>query len=240
MDQQIVTATAGAAVAAIAFFHTITGPDHYLPFIMIGRVRKWPAFKTAILTLICGLGHVSSSIVLAVIAIFFGKLLTRIQWIEESRGELAAWLLIAFGFFYMVWGMKQAFRNREHTHEHEHDDGSVHEHVHSHYGNHLHVHMANEDTRKITPWVLFIIFVLGPCEPLIPLMLAPASQGNILGVVWVAALFSVITLATMLALVLGSLYGLNRISFKGVEKYAHALAGGSIMACGLAMQFLGL
>ena len=106
MNEQTITIAAGVAAASIAFFHTLTGPDHYLPFIMIGRAKNWSAFKTSMLTLLCGFGHVFSSIVLAVIAVLFGSLLTQIQWIEESRGALAAWLLIAFGFFLYGLGHK--------------------------------------------------------------------------------------------------------------------------------------
>ena len=238
MNEQTIVISAGAAVASIAFFHTITGPDHYLPFIMIGRARKWSTLKTSMLTMACGLGHVLSSIILAIIAIFFGSLLTKIEWIEESRGELAAWMLVAFGLFYMVWGVKQAYKNREHKHVHDHGDGHTHEHEHCHQNTHSHFHI--EDKKKITPWVLFIIFVLGPCEPMIPLLIAPASTGNLSGVIWVAVVFTVVTLLTMLGLVLSSLYGLKQVSFKPVEKYSHALAGASIFCCGLAMQFLGL
>ncbi len=238
MNEQTVVISAGAAVASIAFFHTLTGPDHYLPFIMIGRARNWSAFKTSMLTLLCGFGHVFSSIILAVIAIFFGSMLTGIKWIEESRGELAAWMLIAFGLFYMVWGLKRAYKNREHKHVHDHGDGHSHEHEHSHHDSHSHVHI--KDDKKITPWVLFIIFVLGPCEPMIPLLIAPASQGSITGTIWVAVIFTVVTLATMLGLVLSSLYGLKQISLKPIERYSHALAGASLLCCGLAMVFLGL
>jgi len=238
MNEQAVVITAGATVAFIAFFHTLTGPDHYLPFIMIGRVRNWSTLKTSMLTLLCGFGHVASSIVLAAIAIFCGSLLAGIEWIEESRGELAAWMLIAFGFFYMAWGIKQAYKNREHKHVHNHGDGHVHEHEHSHHESHSHVHI--KDDKKITPWILFIIFVLGPCEPMIPLLIAPASQGSISGTIWVAVVFTVVTLATMLGLVLSSLYGLNQISLKPIERYSHALAGASLLCCGLAMVFLGL
>ena len=238
MNEQTVVVSAGVAVASMAFFHTLTGPDHYLPFIMIGRARKWSAWKTSMLTLVCGFGHVFSSIILAAIAILFGSLLTKIEWIEESRADLAAWMLIAFGFFYMIWGIKQAYKNRTHAHTHEHSDGNIHEHEHSHQHSHSHFHL--DDKKKITPWVLFIIFVLGPCEPMIPLLLAPASKGSISGVIWVAVIFTVVTLATMLGLVLSSLYGLKQISLKPVEKYAHAIAGASILCCGIAMQFLGL
>ena len=32
--------------ATIGFVHTITGPDHYLPFIVIGRARRWSLART--------------------------------------------------------------------------------------------------------------------------------------------------------------------------------------------------
>ncbi len=238
MTDQTLLLTTGAGAATVAFLHTITGPDHYLPFIMIGRARNWSAFKTAMLTLGCGFGHVFSSIILAGIAIAFGSLLTKLEWFEAIRGDLAGWLLIVFGFCYMVWGIKWLFKHREHEHCHIHEDGSVHEHPHTHISVHAHVHESKE--RNITPWVLFIIFVLGPCEPFIPLLLAPADKGDFFAVVMVAIIFSVVTLLTMLGLVMSSLYGLKMLTFKKFEKYTHAVAGASIFGCGLAIQFLGL
>jgi nickel/cobalt transporter (NicO) family protein len=238
MTDQAFILTTTATAASIAFLHTITGPDHYLPFIMIGRARNWSAFKTAMLTLICGFGHVFSSIILAMICIWFGSMLTEIEWLEGFRGNLAGWLLIAFGFVYMVWGIKWIFKHKEHNHSHIHEDGKLHEHQHAHVTTHAHVH--EQDSRRITPWVLFIIFVLGPCEPMIPLLMAPASKGSAFGVVIVAVIFTAVTLLTMLGLVMSSLYGLKMFTFKKLEKYTHALAGGSILCCGLAIQVLGL
>lgn len=205
---------------------------------MIGRARNWSAFKTAMLTLACGFGHVFSSIILAMVCIWFGSILTGIEWLEEFRGNLAGWLLIAFGFAYMLWGLKWVFKHKKHTHCHIHEDGSVHEHPHSHVTAHAHVH--DKDKKNITPWVLFIIFVLGPCEPLIPLMMAPASKGSYFGAAVVAIIFSVITLLTMLGLVMSSLFGLKMFSLNKAEKYTHAIAGASILCCGLAIQVLGL
>lgn len=238
MNDQAFILTTAAAAASIAFFHTITGPDHYLPFIMIGRARNWSAFKTAMLTLACGFGHVFSSIILAAICIWFGSMLTEIKWLEGFRGNLAGWLLIAFGFVYMVWGIKWVFNHKKHNHCHIHQDGSLHEHPHGHFTAHAHVH--EKGNRNITPWVLFIIFVLGPCEPMIPLLMAPASKGSMSGVVVVAVIFSLVTMVTMLGLVMSSLYGLKMLSFKRVEKYTHVIAGASILCCGLAIQVLGL
>jgi nickel/cobalt exporter len=58
--------------ASIGFFHTLFGPDHYLPFIMMSRAKKWSLTKTAWITVLCGIGHVGSSVVLGAIGIILG------------------------------------------------------------------------------------------------------------------------------------------------------------------------
>lgn len=32
--------------APIGFFHTLLGPDHYLPFLVMAKARKWWIIKT--------------------------------------------------------------------------------------------------------------------------------------------------------------------------------------------------
>jgi hypothetical protein len=93
---------------------------------------------------------------------------------------------------------------------------------------------------KMTPWVLFLIFVFGPCEPLIPILMYPAAQSNISGSVLVSVLFSVVTIGTMMSIVLAFKLGLNKINLKPIEKYSHLIAGAMIFFSGLAIQFLGL
>jgi hypothetical protein len=44
----------------------------------------------------------------------------------------------------------------------------------------------------------------------------------------------------MMSIVWASSWGINRLPMKTMERYTHALAGGSICLCGLAIQFLGL
>ncbi|MCU0606921.1 MAG: hypothetical protein MUF78_05780 [Candidatus Edwardsbacteria bacterium] len=92
----------------------------------------------------------------------------------------------------------------------------------------------------MTPWVLFVVFVFGPCEPLIPLLMYPAARHSATGVAMVTAVFGLTTLATMLAMVLGARRGIALMPTAWAERYTHALAGGSILLCGLAIQFLGL
>ena len=229
---------AGTA-ATLGFVHTVLGPDHYLPFIVISRARKWPLSKTLFISFLCGLGHVMSSVVLGFVGIALGMAVFSLEKIESFRGGAAAWLLIGFGFAYFIWGLHRAFRNRPHKHIHVHVDGELHEHVHTHEASHAHVH-GEEKKPNLTPWILFTIFVFGPCEPLIPLVMYPAAKQNIPGVILVALTFGLTTILTMLTIIAVSSWGMSFIKLGRLERYVHALAGAMIFISGLSVQFLGL
>ena len=227
------------AASSIAFFHTLFGPDHYLPFIMMSWARKWSFLKTSLITFLCGIGHIGSSIVLGLVGILLGLAVKGLVHVESIRGNVAAWLLIAFGLVYLVWGLRRALRNQPHVHTHAHAEKFIHKHLHSHSEEHLHVH-DNEDKISITPWILFVIFVFGPCEPLIPILMYPAAKSNMFDLVLVTAVFGLVTIATMMVVVLISRAGINFLPLMKVQRFSHAIAGASIFLCGLAIQFLGL
>ena len=227
------------AAAGLGFVHTLLGPDHYLPFIAMSRSGGWTFKKTMWITVLCGLGHVLSSVLLGILGIVLGIGVSRLENVESTRGDLAAWALIAFGLIYMIWGLRKAYRDRKHEHVHAHDDGQLHEHTHRHWGLHVHTH-ASSSRNKMTPWVLFTIFILGPCEPLIPLVMYPAAHHNAGGVILVTALFGLVTIGTMTAIVMISLSGIRLIPLSGLERFTHAISGGVILLCGLSVRFLGL
>lgn len=227
------------SAAAIAFMHTVLGPDHYLPFIAMARARDWSTAKTLKVTLLCGVGHLVGSVALGLAGIYLGVQLSSLEWLESMRGELAAWMLIGFGLAYTAWGIRQAYRNRPHTHWHSHD-GLVHSHVHTHHSDHAHLHAARKERTSLAPWLIFIIFVLGPCEPLIPLLMYPAARESLVGVLLVTSVFGAVTVLTMLMTVAIALRGLSQFRFRKFERYAHALAGITILACGLGVALLGI
>jgi len=223
--------------ASIGFLHTLLGPDHYLPFVVMAKARKWSMAKTAVITVLCGIGHVGSSVLLGLVGVALGVAVGRLEIIESHRGDLAAWAFIAFGLVYFIWGIKRAIRNKPHSHIHIHKDGISHEHVHAHQNNHLHAHDAKT---SITPWILFTIFVFGPCEPLIPILMYPAAQSSTAGMILVASVFGIVTIATMLGVVLLGSFGLNFLPLGKLERYSHALAGFIVFASGAGIKFLGL
>ncbi len=226
-----------AAAASVGIVHTVLGPDHYLPFVVMARARKWTTTRTAAITVACGIGHVAGSVVLGFIGIALGLAIGNIEGFESFRGNIAAWMLTAFGLAYTVWGIRRALRNRPHSHSHHHANGSEHHHEHSHANDHLHAH-ANP-TQSITPWVLFTIFLFGPCEPLIPILMYPAATNSSAVVALVAGIFSVATIGTMLIMVLAINAGAQKLPTQHMERWAHALAGIAVLACGIAIH-LGL
>jgi sulfite exporter TauE/SafE len=224
--------------ASVGFLHTILGPDHYLPFTMMGRARGWSLSRTLRITLLCGVGHVGSSVALGAVGLLLGTQLAALTEIEGLRGSLAGWALLTVGLVYLAWGLRAAGRGQEHSHLHAHPD-VVHDHVHDHHEDHSHPH-DQQQPGSLTPWALFIVFVLGPCEALIPLLMYPAARQSTGLTLWVALVFSAATLATMAAAVVATTRGLERLKLPGLQRWEHALAGGAIAACGAAITFLGL
>lgn len=225
--------------ASLGFFHTLFGPDHYLPFIMMSRARRWTLPRTLGITLLCGLGHVGSSILVGVIGIILGTSVSRLEFLEGFRGNIAAWMIIVFGFLYFLWGIRGAVLNRPHKHLHFHENGDTHEHEHVHADDHEHRH-DDKGRQSITPWILFTIFVFGPCEPLIPMLMYPAAEGSIAGVVGVVVIFGAVTLLTMLGMVTALSLGINLLPLGKLERYMHAVAGAVICLSGIGIVFLGL
>jgi sulfite exporter TauE/SafE len=236
MDNSIILLSITAV--SIGFIHTLLGPDHYLPFIVLSEAKKWSLKKTMMITFFCGIGHVISSVVLGLIGIAVGISVSRLIAVESFRGNIAAWLFIAFGLVYMIISIRNLYKKRRHAHSHFHLDKGVHTHDHNHHLEHSHIH--NTDVVRTTPWILFLIFVFGPCEPLIPILMYPAAGNNIPGAILVSLIFSLVTIATMMSIVLAFKMGLSKINLKPVEQYSHLIAGAMIFFSGIAIQILGL
>ena len=60
-----------ATAATVGALHSLA-PDHWVPFAAVARARGWSAGRTARVTLLCGFGHVSASVVLGLLALVFG------------------------------------------------------------------------------------------------------------------------------------------------------------------------
>lgn len=200
------------ATLSVAFFHSLA-PDHWLPFVVIGKANKWSHRKLLLVSFVSGIGHVGSSVVLGATGIALGIVTTMVT-VESSRARLAVFLLIGFGIVYMLVGLRHA------RHHHHIDSAAL--------------------TRKtVTLWTLFALFVLGPCEPLIPLMFLATTHG-FPTVLLVTVLFSIITILMMVAQSLLGFMGIQLVKHDVAERYSHALAGVVIAFTGIFILLIGV
>jgi len=225
------------SAATLGVVHTLLGPDHYLPFIVLSRARGWTRSRTLWITFISGVGHVGSSVLLGLAGIALGISLSRLESIEAGRGSLVGWMLIAFGILYSAYGLYRFLRRGAHVHlptfllPPSLRNRTL----------HLDIHDPDDrDAGSLTPWILFLIFVFGPCEVLIPMLIYPAAEKSMSGVFLVALVFGVATIFTMLLVVLLGYQGLSLLKFEGKEHQLHLFAGLIILFSGVGIQFLGL
>ncbi len=113
-------------VAAVGVLHTIV-PDHWVPLTAIARQRAWTRAETARAAAQAGLGHVVSTLVIAVLVWIAGAAFAR------RFGDLAdlasGVALIGFGGWIAIAGWRElrAFAPHGHArgHAHGHDRGHV-------------------------------------------------------------------------------------------------------------------
>jgi nickel/cobalt exporter len=226
------------SAATLGVIHTLLGPDHYLPFIVLSKARKWTRTRTLWITFISGVGHVAGSVVLGLIGIAMGISLSRLEAFEASRGSLVGWMLIAFGVLYTAYGVYKYVKRGAHMH--------LPPFLRPKSIRHRELHLDEKALEKedgagrLTPWILFLIFVFGPCEVLIPMLIYPAANQSGMGVFLVALVFGMATIGTMMLVVFLGYKGFSLVRFKGREHQLHLFAGLVILLAGAGMQFMGL
>jgi len=229
-----------AGAATVGALHTLA-PDHWVPFAALGRARRWSTRRTIATTAVCGLGHVTVSVMLGLLALVFG--LEMLELFGRRMESAASLLLIAFGLTYAVIGLRRALGRRLAD---VHDHGSVvHHHAHSHGVLHEHAESATlkggpTGTLKGGPtaWTLFVLFCADPCVAVIPVLFASAPLGAARTTLIVGA-YELATIGTMVGLVLAAGAATARVRGAWLNVYGDAAAGAVIAAVGVAVTVLG-
>ena len=189
------------STSSVAFLHALA-PDHWLPFAMLAKSSGWSVRRLVWITLLAGIGHVATSLILGSAGIVLGFGLSRLQATEAARAHVAIWLLIGFGIAYALWGLKHAM----HPHPH------------------LELKQAMQLYALRRMWALFAIVVFGPCEPLIPLMFLAYPRGW-WAIVQVSVVFSIVTVAMIVIQSYLAVLGVQFFWGQFWQRYAHVTAG---------------
>jgi len=188
------------STVSIAFLHALA-PDHWMPFAAIAKAQNWSKPRLLWITFISGIGHVGISIIFSILGILLGFSLSKLKGIEGHRGEVALWLLIGFGIAYMVWGIKKAREKKYKVTDEE-----------------------ELKAKTVAVWTMFAVIILGPCEPLIPLVFLGYNYGYA-GIVAVSVVFSIITIIMMLTQSVLAFMGIQWLKNDIADRYSHAFAG---------------
>jgi nickel/cobalt exporter len=222
-----------------AVIHTLI-PDHWLPFVLIGRARNWSLRTTAMVSGVSALIHVGLSVVLGLVTLALGFAASEV--IGESLERAAGILLILFGLVYAIW----AWRKGGHFHPggerlHQNEQRPTCDGREGHTDpEHQYFHADVDLIRSRSEWTrLWLALIIGanPCVLLIPIMLIAAEKGGtMLGLV--SAAYAVPTICLMVGLSVLGVAGSRGIRLPGAARHMEMASGLLIMILGLVVLWL--
>jgi ABC-type nickel/cobalt efflux system permease component RcnA len=227
-----------ATAVSTALFHTLI-PDHWLPFVLIGRARGWSKRTTLTVSGVSAAIHVALSAALALLGVAAGLEVARA--VGQSLSDAAPYLLIAFGVVYAAW----AWRKGGHFHPggtlvHRAGEGAPCPGEEESDPEHLHYHADDALIRNATgrsAFALAAIVGLNPCVLILPLVLKGADQGAF-ALAAILGAYSLTTVALMVGLSVAGVAGTLRFTLPGAARYMEAASGVLIAGAGIALLLL--
>lgn len=98
----------------LAATHTVS-PDHWFPFVMVGRANNWKTPWVLMLALIAGVGHVGTSVAIGMVGVFAESGTSK--EVAEFLENATPMMLMIFGFEYAAYALyKQQVGAHGHSH----------------------------------------------------------------------------------------------------------------------------
>jgi nickel/cobalt exporter len=232
-------ATLAVTGFTVAFLHAAI-PTHWLPFVLVARVRGWSTTRTLGITALAGVGHVLLTSLLGLAVARIGTAL------DEELGWIFPWIaggsLLAIGAYYF-W---RQWRGLGICH---HPVPGGHHHAGEHCGHEDEDKTHWDDELKDSPLVspqtsdlsavsgLFLMLTLSPCEGFLPIYLS-AVQFGWPGFFILSGILAAGALGAMLLLTWLTLHGLQRFKLRRFERAEAGLLGGMFTVLGVIVLLL--
>jgi nickel/cobalt transporter (NicO) family protein len=190
-------------------------PNHWIPLIAISKTEKWTNKEAISATFITGLSHMISTIVIGIIVGFVGiKLFEKYSSITSI---VAPTILLVIGVVYLILD----FRSVHHHHHFDLDDEKL--------------KTRKSKTAIITS--LSIAMFLTPCVEIEAYYFQAANFGWA-GIFMVSAVYLIMTLLFMFALVYLGLNGVNKLNLGFLEHHAKRITGIVLIILGIVAYFV--
>lgn len=209
-----------SAACASAALHALI-PDHWPPFVLMGRARNWTTGKTLALATAGGLVHVCLSVGLGMVTYRLGR--EGAEAAARRMGEtLEVLSSLGLALFGMVYGAYSWYRERRHhPPAGEGSGGRGHLEPPHHHGHLLERWFAG----NLTGLSLVVVIGVSPCALAFPILLASAASLGMAGVILVAAGFGLATMATTVTVTLIGSLSARRVDFPFLSRYGDLITG---------------
>ncbi len=187
-------------------------PNHWLPLIAVGKTEKWTQSQTLWATVITGVSHTLSTIIIGIVVGLIGyRLAAKYTVISEA---IAPAILIGLGLIYI-------FRDFRSHHHHSHDLKPL----------------ATEPGQKRSRWIailtsLSIAMFLTPCIEIEAYYFHAGTIGWT-GIFIVSAVYLFTTVVIMLLLVSLGMKGVRTFKSHFLEHHEKAVTGIVLVALGI-------
>lgn len=198
-------------------------PDHWVPFVLVGRKQGWSRGKTLTAA---GLGALSDSVpsvLLGIAAILAGEsVLHRFEPYHERIEMAGGLILVAFGIAYAGWALWRSRKSPPHFHMHFHSHG---------HDGHTHSH-SDSLAGKASFVSLILVAGMSPCFVSVPIFagaigLSGPFQAALVGT------YLLVTLAVTLAVSATALAIHRELRLPFLERHAETVSGLVLAATGL-------
>ncbi len=202
----MITLIAGSLFLSV--LHAII-PNHWLPILAIGKKEQWTLAQTTRVTLIAGMAHAISTVLIGMVLAFIGSTLSAA--VESFTTYIAPSVLIGLGLFYI-------YQHSRHHHFH------------------MHGHPEKVSHSRIILSLATAMF-FSPCFEIEPYFLLAGSQGLLFAAL-LALGYAVVTVTGMVVWVRITYRGLLKLNWHAIEHNAGIITGVTLILTGILSFFI--
>ncbi len=191
----------------LSLWHALL-PNHWLPMLAVGREQHWSLRQVTRVTLLAGLAHAGSTVLLGIGLAVLGWRLSAA--FAETVRQAAPLLLIGLGLFFM-W--------RHHRHHHSHPAA------------------IGEKSRRGVVATLALAMFLSPCLEVEAYFLLAGAQG-VRVVLATAFIYVLVSVVGMVLWIRAVYFGASRFDWHLLEHNAGLVTGATLVGTGVLSYFL--
>ncbi len=188
---------------AISILHAAL-PNHWLPFVLVGRAQRWEDSRIMRISFLAGTGHVVMTGVFGLIAALVGGYV--LASLDLLLLPVTSGILIVIGLIYVVLGYRSKKASSE-GHHHDVPDNA-------------------------TSLSLILMLTLSPCEAMIPVFFA-ASPYGLESLLFLVVVVSLVTIGAIMVLVYLTMRGYEKIHSHWLERNDRIVVGTALILLGI-------